>query len=106
MCVQTFSIAFHSDYAGWLVPITIYCFALTTLVAWAWFAEHAFYFLKTPKLRVVFRTIFIAIMPIGAFMRSTLPWTISDGCFAGLLLTNVFAILMLRKKIEKVHRAA
>ncbi|MDR2667689.1 MAG: alanine:cation symporter family protein [Puniceicoccales bacterium] len=104
ICVQTFSIAYRSPLAGWLVPVTIYCFALTTMVAWAWFAEHAFYFFRTPKLRTVFRAIFIGIMPVGAFMHSTLPWTIADGCIAGLLLTNVLAIVLLRRKIEAIYR--
>jgi Na+/alanine symporter len=103
ICVQTFSIAFRCHCAGWIIPITIYCFALTTMIAWAWFAEHAFYFFGAAKLRSIFRAIFIGLMPVGAFMHSTLPWTIADGCIAGLLLTNIFAILMLRKKVEAIY---
>jgi AGCS family alanine or glycine:cation symporter len=103
ICVQTFSTAFHSDCAGWLIPITIYCFAITTMIAWAWFAEHAFYYFRAPKLRMAFRAIFIGLMPIGAFMESSLPWTLADGCIAGLLLTNVCAILLLRKKLVALY---
>ncbi|MDR0339962.1 MAG: alanine:cation symporter family protein [Puniceicoccales bacterium] len=106
ICVETFSTAFHSDCAGWLIPITMYCFAITTMIAWAWFAEHAFYYFRAPKLRLVFRAIFIGLMPVGAFMESSLPWTLADGCIAGLLLTNVCAILLLRKKLAALYGAA
>ncbi|MDR2663910.1 MAG: alanine:cation symporter family protein [Puniceicoccales bacterium] len=103
ICVETFVIAFRSTYAGWLVPVVIYSFALTTMIAWAWFAEHAFYFFRVPKLRTVFRVAFIALMPVGAFMGSSLPWTIADGCIAGLLLTNICAILLLSGKLAKIY---
>jgi hypothetical protein len=38
-------------------------------------------------------------------MDSSLPWTLADGCIAGLLLTDVGAILMLRKKLVALYGA-
>jgi Na+/alanine symporter len=42
-------------------------------------------------------------MPVGAYMHSSMPWTIADGCIAGLLLTNIFAILILRGKVAELY---
>ena len=43
-------------------------------------------------------------MPVGALMGGTLPWTIADGCIAGLLLTNIFAMMMLSGKLAEIYR--
>jgi amino acid carrier protein len=101
ICIDTFSRAFSSPRAGYLIiPIVIYCFALTTIIAWAWFAEHAF---KNPRWHVAFRIFFIAAMPVGALVHGTLPWQIADACIDGLLLTNLFAILRLRDRVVTVY---
>lgn len=102
ICIDTFRKAFHSDYAGWLIPIVIYCFALTTLLAWAWFAEHAFYFIRKAHWRFYYKAFFILLMPLGAYMHGMLPWTLADICIDGLLLTNLYAIFKLRRRVISI----
>jgi AGCS family alanine or glycine:cation symporter len=101
ICIDTFSRAFSVPRAGYfIIPLVVYCFALTTLVAWAWFAEHAF---ENPKWHTLFRIFFLAAMPIGALVQGTLPWQIADVCINGLLLINLIAILRLRNRILTIH---
>jgi Na+/alanine symporter len=45
ICVDTFITAFQTPWAGWFIPIIIYFFSFTTILAWAWFAEYAFFFI-------------------------------------------------------------
>jgi amino acid carrier protein len=99
ICVDTFSRAFSTPYAGCLIPVVIYCFALTTIIAWAWFAEHAF---SNPRWHVIFRIFFIAAMPAGAFAHGMLPWKIADVCIDGLLLINLLAIFRLRNRVVTI----
>ncbi|MDR0679690.1 MAG: amino acid carrier protein [Puniceicoccales bacterium] len=103
ICVDTFTIAFRTPYAGWLIPVIIYCFALTTILGWAWFAEHTFFFLRRYRWRYYYRALFIAMISVGAFMHTSLPWTIADICINGLLLSNLFAIFYLRREVIGVH---
>jgi Na+/alanine symporter len=104
ICVDTFTTAFRSPWAGWLIPVIIYAFSFTTILAWAWFAEHTFFFLHRARWRYYYRLIFIAMIPVGAFMHTSLPWVIADICIDGLLLTNLLAIFLLRDKLSAIHR--
>ncbi|MDR2435745.1 MAG: amino acid carrier protein [Puniceicoccales bacterium] len=103
ICIDTFAIAFGTRYAGWFIPVIIYCFALTTILGWAWFAEHTFFFLRRSHWRYYYRAIFLAMIFVGAFMRTSLPWIIADVCIDGLLLSNLFAIFYLRRKIVSTY---
>jgi AGCS family alanine or glycine:cation symporter len=104
ICVSSFNIAFHSRYAGWFIPIVIYFFSMTTLLAWAWFGEHVFFFIQKPRWRIYYQSLFIAFIPIGACMRTTLPWTIADICIDGLLLINLISIFCLRKDLNAIMK--
>ncbi|MDR1906931.1 MAG: amino acid carrier protein [Puniceicoccales bacterium] len=103
ICVDTFVIAFKTPLAGWLIPIIIYFFSFTTILAWEWFAEHVFFFVHRARWRYYYRLIFIAMIPVGAFMHTSLPWIIADICIDGLLLTNLLAIFLLRHRLLAIH---
>lgn len=104
ICIETFVRAFHSPYAGWIIPIVIYCFALTTILAWAWFAEHTFYFVKKAHLCRYFKFIVVVMIPIGASIQGRLAWTIADVCIDGLLIINLLALFRLRKKVFEIEQ--
>jgi AGCS family alanine or glycine:cation symporter len=99
ICIDAFVVALNTNHAGLIVPITIYFFALTTILSWAWFAEHAFFFIGRANWRNYYCLIFIAMIPVGAFMQTALPWKIADVCIDGLLLTNLLAIFFLRERV-------
>jgi amino acid carrier protein len=103
ICIDSFVLAFKTGYASWIVTVTIYFFALTTIIAWAWFAEHAFIFLHHVSWRYYYRMLFIAMIPFGPLMGNLLPWRIADVCIDGLLLTNILAIFLLRRKVFSIH---
>ncbi|MDR1438274.1 MAG: alanine:cation symporter family protein [Puniceicoccales bacterium] len=105
ICVDTFVLAFKTHYAGLFIPFIIYSFALTTILAWAWFAEHVFFFYEKPQLRLYYRALFIAVLPAGAFVHNRLPWNLADICICGLLLSNLTSMFLLRKKAEEIQSA-
>ncbi|MDR2737996.1 MAG: amino acid carrier protein [Puniceicoccales bacterium] len=99
ICIDTFVAAFKVQHAGLIIPVTVYFFALTTILSWAWFAEHAFFFIGRANWRCYYRLVFVAMIPLGVFMHTTLPWKIADVCIDGLLLTNLLAIFLLRRRV-------
>jgi Na+/alanine symporter len=105
ICIDTFVTAFKTPYISWLILVVIYSFALTTMLSWAWFAEHTFFFIRREHWRYYYRLIFIATIPIGGFMHTSLPWTLGDICINGLLLTNLWAIFRLRGKVLSIHNS-
>jgi hypothetical protein len=65
--------------------------------------EHTFFFLHRSRWRYCYRLLFIAMIPVGAFMHTSLPWVIADVCIDGLLLTNLLAIFFLRHELISIH---
>ena len=55
ICTSTFNKAFGTEHAEIFVQTIVYCFALTTILAWAWFAEHSFYFVRKGRLCTLFK---------------------------------------------------
>ncbi len=102
ICIQTFNIAFHTHHAGIFIQIIIYTFALTTILAWAWFAEHAFFFAKKSHWVKYFKFVVIAAIPVGGYMHGTLPWTLADIIINGLLIANLIAIIALRHHVIEI----
>ena len=99
ICTSTFNKAFGTEHAEIFVQTIVYCFALTTILAWAWFAEHSFYFVRKGRLCTLFKIATVLIIPIGVLMDSKLPWKLADFFVDGLLLTNVVSIFLLRKHV-------
>ena len=102
ICIAAFNKAFNTDHAQYFIQAIIYCFSLTTILAWAWFAEHAFFYMRKSALCKIFKIFVIAIMPVGAYMHGKLPWHLADICANGLIITNIVAIILLRKHVTEL----
>ena len=45
-CIAVFSKAFNTDHAQYFIQVIIYYFPLITILAWEWFDEHAFFYMR------------------------------------------------------------
>lgn len=100
MCVAAFERALSLGGSGQIVTITLFFFSFTTILTWAYCAEQTVQYLFGKKFIPLQRTLFIALIPLGAVMTAKTIWQFADISMNFMLLTNIFAIFMLRKNVR------
>ncbi|MBX9696599.1 MAG: amino acid carrier protein [Alphaproteobacteria bacterium] len=105
MCVEAFRLGFDNYEAGYIVTITLFFFAFTTILTWSFCADRAIEFLfGVHKIRY-FQYIFIALVPIGAFAHVHLVWGIADISMCLMMALNVVGVVWLSPLIIRETKA-
>jgi AGCS family alanine or glycine:cation symporter len=104
MCLAAFKIGLsNGDWAAFVVNVTLCLFAFTTILTWAYCAESAVQYLckdlKNHKYVLLFRYLFVAIIPLGVFFEVRVLWNLADLFLNFMLLINMYAICRLFKYI-------
>ncbi len=68
---------------GWMVAISIFLFAYTVLIGWAYYGEQFFEYLFGPRIVKPFRWIYCLLIPFGAVIQVKAVWAWGD-IFNGL----------------------
>jgi alanine or glycine:cation symporter, AGCS family len=68
---------------GWMVAISIFLFAYTVLIGWAYYGEQFFEYLFGPRIVKPFRWIYCLLIPFGAVIQVKTVWAWGD-IFNGL----------------------
>jgi alanine or glycine:cation symporter, AGCS family len=87
MCMEAFRMGFNAPWAGHIVSITLFFFAFTTILTWCFCAQRAAEFWLGLRAVKPFQLIFIATIPVGAYIHEMAVWTIAD------LSTNLMFII-------------
>lgn len=99
MCMEAFRIGFKSLWAGQIVSVTLFFFAFTTILTWSFCANRAVEFLFGLRFVKPFQLIFIAIIPIGAFLKEQAVWTIADFSINFMFVINMIGVIGLSKLV-------
>jgi AGCS family alanine or glycine:cation symporter len=94
MCTAAFQQGLGWTQAHWLLAVIIFCFALTTLITWAFCYERALIDLN-PRLLKPGRLFFLAMIPIGAVVSIDGVWKVGDIAFNLMLMVNIVGIVRL-----------
>ena len=90
-----------SEYSGLFVSVSIVLFAFATLLGWSYCGECAVRYSIGEKGIVFYKILFSLCIILGAVMKVSEVWTLSD-IFNGLMaFPNLTAILLLSSKIKK-----
>ncbi len=101
---QLTAIAFSKVYGNlgvYLLTLMIILFAFSSIISWSYYGEQAIIFLFGEKSATPYRFIFSFITFIGATIHLGLVLDIADGFFGLMLIPNLFANLMLSKKLKQ-----
>lgn len=98
-CTQAFCVGFNWEGAGYVVLISLFFFAFTTTLAWAFCADRAVEFLFGHKGVRPFQILLILIVPVGAVLSVDFVWWLMDICLNVMLLLNLVGIFVMRKEI-------
>lgn len=103
-CTQAFCVGFNWDGAGYVVLVTLFFFAFTTTLAWAFCADKAVEFVFGRKGVRPFQIFLVAIVPVGAVLSVSFVWWLMDICLNVMLFLNLIGIFLLRKEIIKTAK--
>ncbi len=90
--------AFNSglpEIGGYIVTIGIVIFAFTTAVSWSYYGDRSVEYLWGPKFILPYRVLYCLLLPVGAAVKLSLVWTISDIFNALMAWPNLIGLLCL-----------
>ncbi|EQG02321.1 amino acid carrier family protein [Clostridioides difficile 6041] len=78
-----------------LLTISLTLFAFTTILGWSYYGERCFEFLFGVKGMNGYRTVFVAMGLLGAFLKLEVVWIIADIVNGLMAIPNLIALLAL-----------
>ncbi|MBJ7448966.1 MAG: sodium:alanine symporter family protein [Parachlamydiales bacterium] len=93
------AVPFNVTSGGWIVIVSLFLFAVTTILAWSVCAERAVEFLFGSSIIKYFRYFFIAMIPVGAVMHVDMVWLVADLSISMMLITNMIGIVGLSRGV-------
>ena len=80
---------------GYIVAIGIIFFAFSTAISWSYYGDRSVEYLLGPSFIMPYRVLFCILLPVGAAIKLSTVWTISD-IFNGLMAwPNLIGLLAL-----------
>lgn len=93
---------------GYIVAFGIIFFAFSTAISWSYYGDRAVEYLFGPKLGpkmvMPYRVVFCLLLPVGAYMKLALVWTLSDITNALMAWPNLIALIGLSPVILRLTR--
>lgn len=82
------------------LALSLAAFALTTLIGWSYMGEKAAEYLWGPAAIPHYKLVYIVMVYVGAVIPMQIVWECTDLVNAVMVLPNVVALILLRKKIH------
>ncbi|MDR1457213.1 MAG: sodium:alanine symporter family protein [Puniceicoccales bacterium] len=82
-----------------VVNVGIIFFAFTTTLGWAYYGEKCFEYLLTSRRIYFYRSLFIAMVVVGPFLKIGTIFAVADICNGLMAIPNLIGLFMLRKII-------
>ena len=82
-------------------------FAFTTILAWAYYGEKAVQYLfgkKGDVAALVFKVLYVALLFVGAMVKSDFVWALDDMFNAMMALPNLVALFFLSRQIVEITK--
>lgn len=89
----------------YVVVISLFLFAYTTILAWACCAERAVDYLGSARWIKPFRYFFLAMVPVGAMANVEVVWLLADISISLMLTANMIGVARLSKEAIADSRA-
>ena len=105
--VPLVSLAFAQNFhevAGWFVTIAVLLFAFTTVLGWSFYGTKALEYLVGAKAVIVYKIVFILFVIVGATMKLSLAWGISDTLNGMMAIPNLLGVLPLSGTVVAITR--
>ena len=87
-----------------VVAVGLSLFALSTIISWSLYGSRCFEYLcgkLGTKLSVIYKIIFLVLLPIGATLKIGVVWDLADALNGMMAFPNLVALLLLSGVIIK-----
>ena len=95
-------------WGGYIVAVGIILFAFSTAISWSYYGDRSVEYLfgpmLGPKLVLPYRVLFCALLPVGAYMKLDLVWTLSDITNALMAWPNLVALVGLTPLVVRLTK--
>ncbi len=88
----------HS-FGATIVTVGLLFFAFTTILGWCYYGERCFVYLAGIKGIKIYRSVFIFLVGVGAFLQLDLIWVLADIVNGLMAIPNLIALIGLRKVV-------
>lgn len=105
LCIEAFRRGFSHHEAGHIITITLFFFAYTTILTWAFCADKAVEYLFSAKMIRPFQLIFVAFIPLGTLFHVNLAWTVADIFMNLMLIINMIGLIGLYKEVVALYHS-
>ena len=99
-----YALNYHlGPFGDWLLIVTIFIFAFSTIISGYYYGENSLKFLKGKVSNNdiwILKLITIVLLIVGSFVNSMFLWNIVDIFIAIMGIINIYAIFKLRKKVK------
>ena len=104
LTAKAFSLGLPFNDHGYLVSIGIIFFAFSTLVGWSYYGDRCVDYLFGKNLVLPYRILYCILIPVGATIKLTTVWTISDIFNACMAWPNLIGIIFLSPVVMRMTK--
>ena len=98
MAMQT---VFGSSFGGGMLTICMLLFVFSTMIVIIFYGEKQAEYLFGSKFAKVMRIVYLAFIMVGALVDLRSVIVLLDFTLAGVIVTNMIGVLLLRKEVKK-----
>lgn len=98
-CMEAFCVGLGHSSAGFIVLVTLFFFAFTTVLTWAFCAGRAVAYLMGEEANKWFQVFFVCVVPLGGVLSVSLAWQMADIFLNLMLLLNMVGLWGLRRPV-------
>jgi len=91
-------------WGNYVVAISLALFAFTTILGWSYYSERCAEFLFGVKAIMPFRILWVIAIPVGASIKLSFIWLLSDTLNALMAIPNLIALLLLSPVVFSLTR--
>lgn len=95
---------FGSDWGNWVVTLSVFLFALSTMIAWSYYGDRATVYLLGHRYVIVYRLIYVGFVFLGAVFALRVVWDYGDLALGFMAVPNLIAVLALSPRVVRLTR--
>lgn len=102
LTIMAFASTFGSRIASIIIACCITMFAFSTLLSWSLYGSRCMEFIFGTKSIVVYQSLYVVFIVVGATVKLGLVWQIADTMNALMAIPNLIAVLALSPKVAGI----
>ena len=94
-----------SGVGGFIVAIGIIFFAFSTAISWSYYGDRCIDYLFGNKMVTPYRILYCILLPVGAYIKLEVVWTISDIFNALMAWPNLIGLIILSPVVIRLTKS-